>query len=145
MTLHRSISPFTKATSTGILAATMALSVSLTGTGAASAATAQPATSSAAVSKVATEKKVGSAKAPIKGVAENGRKVRGTFTPTEFSVVDGVLNVSGTLQGRFIGKGKPKPFRRSGFRPGNGRSFTVRRERAKRRWRTIWPGGWGFR
>ncbi|ROR92502.1 hypothetical protein [Nocardioides aurantiacus] len=110
MTLHRSISPFTKTATTGLLAATMALSVSLTGTGAASAATAQPATSSSAVSKVATEKKVGSTKAPIKGVAENGRKVRGSFTPTEFTVVDGVLNVTGTLEGRFTGKGKPTPF-----------------------------------
>ncbi len=109
MTLHRS-SPFTKATSTGILAATLALSVSLVGTGAAAAATAQPATSSAAASGVATEKKVGSATAPVKGVAENGRQVRGTFTPTEFSVVDGVLHVTGTLQGRFVGTGKPKPF-----------------------------------
>ena len=62
------------------------------------------------MSKVATESKLGSLKAPVKGVAENGRQVRGTFTPTEFSVVDGVLTVTGELKGRFLGKGKPTPF-----------------------------------
>ena len=99
-----------KAGSTGILAIAMAFTVSLTGSGAATAAPAATASSTASVSKVVSSSKVATAKAPIKGVAEDGRKVRGTFTPTEFEVVDGVLNVTGDLEGRFVGKGKPKSF-----------------------------------
>lgn len=101
----------TKAGSTGVLAVAMALSVSLTGTGAATAASttsAAPAVSTAAAEKEAD--RLGSMKAPVKGVAEDGRKVRGSFTPTEFTVVDGVMNVTGTLKGRFVGKGKPTSF-----------------------------------
>ena len=98
-----------KAGSTGVLAIAMAFTVSLTGSGAATAAPAATAASTASVSQAASTE-VAKVKAPIKGVAENGRKVRGSFTPTEFTVVDGVLNVTGDLEGRFVGKGKPKSF-----------------------------------
>lgn len=99
-----------KAGSTGILAIAMAFTVSLTGSGAATAAPAATASSTASVSQAVSDSKVAKMKAPIKGVSEDGRKVRGTFTPTKFEVVDGVLNVTGDLKGRFVGKGKPTSF-----------------------------------
>lgn len=48
--------------------------------------------------------------AHIKGVAANGRHVKGTFVPQEFSVTNGQMMVTGVLSGVMTGHGKPTHF-----------------------------------
>ena len=68
------------------------------------------ATSSNGMSPVVAKSDQGMMKAPITGTTEDGRKVKGSFTPTEFSAVEDTLMVTGTLEGKILGKGKPKAF-----------------------------------
>lgn len=50
----------------------------------------------------------GKAKSRVSGTTEDGRRVTGTFTPEAFSVVDGQLMATGTLDLVLRGGGKPE-------------------------------------
>jgi len=92
---------------TGLIAIFVALTMSLIGAGAAIAAVGG---SSKGTGPVVAHTKAGKMKAPVTGTTEDGRKVKGNFTPTEFSAVDDALMVTGTLKGKIHGKGAPKSF-----------------------------------
>ena len=92
---------------TGLIAIFVALTMSLIGAGTAIAAAGG---SSGGKSPVVAHNEAGKMKAPVTGTTEDGRKVKGSFTPSEFKVVDEALVVSGTLEGRILGKGAPKSF-----------------------------------
>ncbi len=92
---------------TGLIAVFVALTMSLIGAGAGIAAAGG---SSGGMSPVVAKTDAGKMKAPVTGATEDGRKVKGSFTPSEFSVVDGALMVTGTLEGKILGKGAPKAF-----------------------------------
>ena len=67
---------------TGLIAILVALTLSLIGAGAAIAAAGGP---SKAKGPVVANTKAGKMKAPVKGTTEDGRQVRGTFTPSAFT------------------------------------------------------------
>jgi len=92
---------------TGLIAILVALTMSLVGAGTAIAAAGG---SSGGKSPVVADNEAGTMKAPITGTTEDGRKVKGSFTPSEFKVVDDALVVTGTLKGKIVGKGAPKSF-----------------------------------
>jgi len=92
---------------TGLIAIFVALTMSLIGAGAAIAAVGGP---NQGKSPIVAHTKAGKMKAPVNGTTEDGRKVKGTFTPSEFSAVDDKLVVTGTLKGKIQGKGAPKAF-----------------------------------
>jgi hypothetical protein len=94
---------------TGLIAIFVALALSLIGAGTAIAAAGG---SSGGMSPVVAENEAGTMKAPITGTTEDGRKVKGSFTPSDFSVNDaGKLVVTGTAVGKVVGKGAPKSFK----------------------------------
>ncbi len=92
---------------TGLIAIFVALTMSLIGAGAAIAAAGG---SSGGMSPVVANNDAGKMKAPIDGTTEDGRKVKGSFTPSKFSAVGDTLMVTGTLEGKILGKGAPKSF-----------------------------------
>ena len=92
---------------TGLIAIFVALTMSLIGAGAAIAAAGG---SSGGMSPVVANNEAGKMKAPITGTTDDGRKVKGSFTSSEFSAVDGALMVTGTLEGKILGKGAPESF-----------------------------------
>jgi hypothetical protein len=92
---------------TGLIAIFIALTMSLVGAGAAIAAVGSP---NKAKGPIVAHTKAGKMKAPVNGTTEDGRKVKGTFTPSEFKAVNDALVVTGTLKGKFYGKGAPKAF-----------------------------------
>ncbi len=92
---------------TGLIAIFVALTMSLIGAGAAIAAVGGP---SQGKSPIVAHTKAGKMKAPVTGTTEDGRKVKGTFTPSEFKAVNDKLVVTGTLEGKIQGKGAPKAF-----------------------------------
>ena len=94
---------------TGLIAIFIALTMSLVGAGAAIAAVGGP---NKAKGPVVAHTKAGKMKAPVTGTTVKGdRKVKGTFTPSEFKAVDDALMVTGTLKGKIYGKGAPKAFK----------------------------------
>ena len=100
---------------TGLIAIFVALTMSLVGAGAAIAAAGSP---SKAKGPVVAHTKAGKMKAPITGTTVKGdRKVKGTFTPSEFKAVDDALVVTGTLKGKIYGKGAPKAFEKEITKP----------------------------
>jgi hypothetical protein len=62
------------------------------------------------MSPVVAKTDAGKMKAPVTGTTEDGRKVKGSFTPSEFEVVNGTLMVTGTLEGKIVGHGAPEAF-----------------------------------
>jgi len=93
---------------TGLIAIFVALTMSLIGAGTAIAAAGG---SSGGMSPVVANNEAGKMKAPVTGTTLKGdRKVKGTFTPSEFKAVDDALVVTGTLKGKIYGKGAPKAF-----------------------------------
>ncbi|HET7351993.1 MAG TPA: hypothetical protein VFJ28_13730 [Marmoricola sp.] len=62
------------------------------------------------MSGVVAKSKSGMMKAPVTGTTEDGRKLKGSFTPTSFDVVGETLMVTGDLEGKIIGHGKPMAF-----------------------------------
>jgi len=93
---------------TGLIAIFVALALSLVGAGTAIAAAGG---SSGGMSPVVAKSEAGKMKAPVTGTTEDGRKVKGSFTPSEFKQANGKLLVTGTLEGKIVGKGKPKSFK----------------------------------
>ena len=91
---------------TGLLAVLLALTMSLLGALAATAA-ADPGTG---LSPVVAHNDAGKMTAPITGSTADGRLVKGSFTPTGFSVVGDTLMATGTMQGRILGHGAPAAF-----------------------------------
>jgi hypothetical protein len=89
-----------------LLAVVTALAMSLLGSGAATAASG----SKTSMSPVVAHNSAGKMTAPIKGTTDDGRKVKGTFTPSDFAVVGDTLMATGTLKGKIVGKGTPKSF-----------------------------------
>lgn len=49
-------------------------------------------------------------KSRVSGTTDDGRRVAGTFTPSEFTVENGKLMVTGTIDGVIRGKGAPQEF-----------------------------------
>ena len=92
---------------TGLIAIFVALTMSLVGAGTAIAAAGGD---DGGMSPVVAHTDAGKMKAPVTGTAEGGRKVKGSFTPSEFSVDNGTMMVTGTLEGKILGKGAPKAF-----------------------------------
>ena len=92
---------------TGLVAIFVALALSFVGAGAAIAAAGG---SSGGMSPVVAKSEAGKMKAPIDGTTEDGRKVKGSFTPSKFSAVGDTLMVTGTVEGKILGKGAPKAF-----------------------------------
>ena len=77
-------------------------------------ASASPTSTSSATSVSAPVKSdVAKVKSVVKGTTEDGRKVRGTFTPSSFQVQDGVLMVTGALNGAITGHGPRQTFTQS--------------------------------
>ena len=66
---------------TGLIAIFVALALSLVGAGTAIAAAGG---SSKGMSPVVAANKAGKMKAPVTGTTEDGRKVKGSFTPSKF-------------------------------------------------------------
>jgi len=93
---------------TGLIAILVALTMSLVGAGTAIAAAGG---SSKGMSPVVAANKAGKMKAPVTGTTEDGRKVKGSFTPSKFEEKNGELLVTGTLEGKIVGKGTPKSFK----------------------------------
>lgn len=61
-------------------------------------------------SPIVAKNKAGTMRSYVTGTTSDGRTVRGTFTPSSFSVVDGVLTATGTLEGTIRGHGKALRF-----------------------------------
>jgi hypothetical protein len=61
-------------------------------------------------SPVVAQNEQGTMKAPVSGTTEQGHRVKGSFTPSEFVVDDGKIAVLGTVEGKILGQGKPKSF-----------------------------------
>ena len=93
---------------TGLIAIFVALTLSLIGAGTAIAAAGG---SSKGMSPVVAANEAGKMKAPVTGTTEDGRKVKGSFTPSSSSRKTGELLVTGTLEGKIVGKGAPKSFK----------------------------------
>jgi len=90
---------------TGLIAIFVALTMSLIGAGTAIAAAGG---SGSGMSPVVANNEAGKMKAPVTGeTIKDGRKVKGSFTPSEFKVdpATGKLAVDGTLEGKILGKG----------------------------------------
>jgi hypothetical protein len=92
----------------GLAAAALTTSLTLAGAGLAPASAA-PAGSGATSGPVLNDS-AAKVTAPVTGTTEDGRQVRGTFTPEQFQVVDDTLQVTGTLAGRIVGKGGAQTF-----------------------------------
>ena len=95
---------------TGLIAIFAALALSLVGAGTAIAAAGG---SSGGMSPVVAENEAGTMKAPITGKTKDGRKIKGSFTPSKF-VYDKAKNqivVTGTAVGKVVGKGAPESFK----------------------------------
>lgn len=86
-----------------VLAVLVALFTALPGS-AATAAT------SHGQSPIVAKNKAGTMRSYVTGTTSDGRTVRGTFTPSSFSVVNGVLTAAGTLEGTIRGHGKALRF-----------------------------------
>jgi len=80
-------------------------------TSTAAAITAQHSTANSVSAPVKSDE--GKVKSVVRGTTEDGRKVRGTFTPSSFQVQDGVLMVTGALKGAITGHGPRKTFTKS--------------------------------
>ena len=94
---------------TGLIAIFVALTLSLIGAGTAIAAAGG---SSGGMSPVVANNDAGKMKAPITGTTEDGRKIKGSFTPSSFYVnEEGKLEVTGTAVGKVVGKGAPESFK----------------------------------
>jgi hypothetical protein len=93
---------------TGLIAIFVALALSLVGAGTAIAAAGG---SSGGMSPVVAENEAGTMKAPITGTTEDGRKIKGAFTPSKFEEVNGKLVVTGTAAGKVVGKGAPESWK----------------------------------
>ncbi len=87
-----------------LVAALLTMAMVLASPGAAGAAS----KAAKAPSPVVAETAAGTMKSKVTGTAEGGRKVAGTFTPSSFTVEDGVLMANGTLDAVIRGHGKPQ-------------------------------------
>jgi hypothetical protein len=61
-------------------------------------------------SPVVAKNDQGTMKAKVSGTTEKGHRVKGSFTPTEFIADGDQLKVLGTVEGKMLGKGKPRSF-----------------------------------
>jgi len=92
---------------TGLIAMLVVLTMSLIGAGTAIAAAGG--SGGGGMSPVVAANEAGKMKAPVTGkTIKDGRKVKGSFTPSEFKVDKGELVVTGTLEGKILGKGTKK-------------------------------------
>ena len=90
---------------TGLIAIFVALTMSLIGAGTAIAAAGG---SNEAKGPVVAHTKAGKMKAPVTGTTEDGRKVKGSFTPSEFQAMNDAARGDRHARGQDHGEGSPE-------------------------------------